>query len=58
MLPFVYRDQAEAQGLVEYALIMLLIAMFVLLTLTLLGSAVLDFMQGFADQVSNLGGST
>jgi Flp pilus assembly pilin Flp len=56
MLPFVYRDQAEAQGLVEYALIMLLIAIFVLLSLTLLGSTVLDFMQGFAEQVSDLGG--
>ena len=56
MLPFVYRDQEEAQGLVEYALIMLLIAMFALMSLTLLGTTVLDFFQGFGERISGMVG--
>ena len=48
---FKHYELDEAQGLLEYALIMLLIALFVLASATLLGSTLLDFMQGFAEQV-------
>ena len=35
-----YRPQEEGQGLVEYALVLILVAMVVLLVLTLLGPSI------------------
>ena len=53
MHPFEMNE--EGQGLVEYALILLLIAMAVIIALGLMGSAVLEFFEGFAE---TLGGFT
>lgn len=47
-------DQEEAQGLVEYSLVLLLVAMFVVASLGLMGTAVIDFFEEFVNRLADL----
>jgi pilus assembly protein Flp/PilA len=51
------KDQEEGQTLVEYALILVLIAIVVIGVLTLVGTNVTDVFQNIADALTTAGGS-
>jgi Flp pilus assembly pilin Flp len=51
VLPFKYFEQSEAQGMVEYAFILVLVAMVAIVGLALLGTTVYQFLDGFAEQL-------
>lgn len=49
-----YLPREEGQGLVEYGLILILIAMVVVIIMTLLGSQISGMFQSFTDKLQNL----
>ena len=53
---FKHYELDEAQGLVEYSLIMLLVAMVAITGLAFLGTTVLEFLQGFGERIGGMVG--